>query len=194
MKKDMQINLNVSGFQIDEMTRFKIMKNLETDIAFFPNHSTVEILILKQDEHKWEFDISMRYLRGHVATTQTATTFSDVIAKGLAEFRRNLQIHEIQASVETFHFDKSAEYDFYTEVSTEGLSIPARKLSTLIVEDDPAAAVVLKTTLSAIGCNVDHFDLPGLALEAIISKRYDLLVLDWNLPYMKGSDFFNSGR
>ena len=36
---------------------------------------------------------------------------------------------------------------------------------------------------------MDHFDLPSKALQAISTKRFDFLVLDWNLPYMKGGQF-----
>jgi CheY-like chemotaxis protein len=139
--------------------------------------------------NQYSFDLSMRYSRGHVAVSLTATSMEKAIELGLADFKSNLRIHEFQAAIETFHFDKSSEYDYYTEVSNETVTMPQRKLTTLIVEDDPAASAVLQATLKALGCTVDHFDLPGEALKAMETKRYDLLVLDWNLPYMKGGEF-----
>lgn len=65
-------------------------------------------------------------------------------------------------------------------------SVGHRKLSTLIVEYDPAASVVLGATLKSLGCENQQFDLPFEALESFVTKRYDQLVMDWNLPHMKG--------
>ena len=36
---------------------------------------------------------------------------------------------------------------------------------------------------------MDHFELPHEALKAIEINRYDLLILDWNLPFLKGGEF-----
>lgn len=189
MKAPLQLNLTLNNCEISEMSHFRIIDELEFLLLRFPNHSTVDLTLSKNEKHHWTFDLSMKHSRGHVAVVTSEKTLDQVITSGLLKFKKNLQIHELQAAIEAFHFDKAGEYDYYTEVSNGTLAMPKRKLSTLLVEDDPASAVVLTATLNALGCSVDYFSMPDTALSAILTKRYDLLVLDWNLPYMKGGEF-----
>ncbi len=182
-------NLTTSGCEINPATQLKIEKCLSTQLAQFPGRSEVSLVISKPDENLWNFDVSLRYNRGHIAILKSGTTLTEVIDAGLAEFTKDIKAHKFQYAIETFHFDKTNEYDYFTEVSTESFAQPKRRLSTLVVEDDPAAAAILRATLKSIGCDVAHHDTPRAALKAIGEIRYDLLVLDWNLPYMKGSDF-----
>jgi hypothetical protein len=37
--------------------------------------------------------------------------------------------------------------------------------------------------------SVDIFSLPDQALQTFDKRLYDLVVLDWNLPYMRGDEF-----
>ena len=133
--------------------------------------------------------MSARYNRGHIAVNKSAASLEQAIRAGLLEFTKNLQDHRMQYEIETFHFDKTGEFDYYTEVSTESFAKPKKRIQTLVIEDDPAAATILKSTLKSVGCDVDHRDLPSEGLMALVEHQYDLLVLDWNLPYMKGSQF-----
>lgn len=192
MKNGMNIKIVTSHCEIDEGMRQRISRELEDEIKRFHDHSQIELKISQFNERYWTFDLSMRYTRGHVATSKNALSMEQAIRGGLNEFKNDLRTHEFQWSVETFHFDKSGEYDYFTEVSQAILPIPQRKLKALVLEDDPAAAVVLTATLSAHGCNVHQFEVPDKALRAIQDSRYDLLILDWNLPYMKGGDFLKA--
>lgn len=189
MKTSMQLNIITNNCEVSELTQKRLYKELENEVVRFPGHSEIKIIFSQTDLMHWTFDLSMRYERGHVAISKTGSSLNDSIEYGLVAFKSELRIHEFQWAIETFHFDKSGEYDYYTEVSNGTLALPQRKLSALIVEDDPAASVVLEATLQALGCDVFNFDLPGAALESLKTKRYDLLVLDWNLPYMKGGEF-----
>ncbi len=190
MKTDIQLDIITNDCEMSDLTRQQIAKDLEYSLSRFPdNKSQVKLIISKGQGETWSFDLSMRYTRGHVAIARTETSLLQAVELGMKEFKNNIRMHEFQWSIETFHFDKSGEFDYYTELSHGTLPTPNRKLSTLIVEDDPAASVVLEATLKALGCSVDHFDMPSDALNAIGTKRYDLLVLDWNLPYMKGGEF-----
>ena len=183
------INLTTTNCEVDDMLRFQIERTLAQQISELPSHAEMNMNISKNSDLDWSFDLSLRYNRGHVALKKSAPSLTEVVNQGLTEFVRNLQMHKFQLAIETFHFDKSGEYDYYTEVSTESYAQPKRPLSVLIVEDDPAAATVLQATLKSLGCEVDHCDLPEYALGALLNHRYDLLILDWNLPYMKGGDF-----
>ncbi len=189
MKTKLQLNIIANNCEVSELTRQSLTTDLDNEITRFPGHSEIKIILSRTNEQEWTFDLSMRYGRGHVATTKSGNSLENSIESGLTQFRSDLRIHEFQWAVETFHFDKSGEYDYYTEATNGTLSMPQRKLSALIVEDDPAASVVLEATLKSLGCDVTKFDLPTEALESLKTKRFDLLVLDWNLPYMKGGDF-----
>lgn len=185
----MNLKIITSNCEINEGTRQRISQELEAEVKRFPDHSQIKLIISKFNDRHWTFDLSMRYTRGHVATSKSGVTFEKALQGGLSEFKSDLRLHEFQWSIETFHFDKTGEYDYYTEVVRALLPLPQRKLQALIVEDDPAASVVLQATLESHGCNVNQFDLPHKALLAIVENRYDLLILDWNLPYMKGGEF-----
>lgn len=191
-KTNLELNLMTQNCEIDQVTQTKIKNHLENELTRFPDHSQINLQIAQVEGAYWSFNLSMRYTRGHVATNKIETSLDKVIDVGLAQFAKDLEIHEYQSTIETFHFDRADEYDYYTAVSGETVDFPGRKLTTIVVEDDPVSSLVLKTILKARGCSVDHFDVPTDALEVILNKRYDLLVLDWNLPYMKGSDFLEA--
>ncbi len=189
MKTEMNLQILTSNCEITDVMRERITQDLEAEVKRFPDHSQIKLFISKHNDRHWTFDLSMRYTRGHVATSKSAVTFEKALQGGLSDFKNDLRMHQLQWSIETFHFDRTGEYDYYTEVSRAILPLPKRKLQALIVEDDPAASVVLKATLESHGCQVNHFDLPTKALHALVDNRYDLLILDWNLPYMKGGEF-----
>lgn len=189
MKNEMNMKIITMNCEISEDLRLNISNEIDREVKQFPDHAQIHLTISKIHNRHFSFNLSMRYSRGHVAVTKNAISLEKALQDGLSEFRNDLRIHELQWSVETFQFDKTGEYDYFTEVSHAALPFSRKKLQALIVEDDPAASVVLKATLETYGCPVDHFALPGEALKAIDENKYDLLILDWNLPYMKGGEF-----
>ncbi|MBC7754597.1 MAG: response regulator [Moraxellaceae bacterium] len=192
MKTNLDLNLTTPNFTLSEDNRYKIKKKLESELKCLPDHSQINLNIVKLEDTVWSFNLSMRYTRGHLATKKIETTLDKVIEVGLAQFAQDLEIHGQQARVEPFHFDHTDEYDYYTAVSSEPAKNEGHELKTLIVEDDPVSSLVLKTILKTRGCSVDYFGIPNEALKVILNQRYDLLVLDWNLPYMKGSEFLEA--
>ncbi|MEP3279351.1 MAG: sigma-54 dependent transcriptional regulator [Stappiaceae bacterium] len=58
----------------------------------------------------------------------------------------------------------------------------------LLVEDTVSIAVLYCAQLRAAGLNVDHLETGGQALEALETGRYDVLLLDLQLPDMSGFD------
>jgi two-component system KDP operon response regulator KdpE len=56
----------------------------------------------------------------------------------------------------------------------------------LVVDDDPAVRKVLRTSLTASGFSVDEARDGEQALTLISEQRYDLVVLDINLPGISG--------
>ena len=58
----------------------------------------------------------------------------------------------------------------------------------LVVDDDPQIRRVLKVTLSGQGFEVDDARDGDLALEKLRNARFDLVLLDINMPGMNGLD------
>jgi two-component system KDP operon response regulator KdpE len=58
----------------------------------------------------------------------------------------------------------------------------------LVVDDDPQIRRVMKVTLTGQGYEVDDARSGEAALEKIRSERFDLMLLDMNMPGMTGLD------
>jgi two-component system, OmpR family, KDP operon response regulator KdpE len=56
----------------------------------------------------------------------------------------------------------------------------------LVVDDDPQIRRVMRTTLDAKGYEVDEAGTGERAVELAVSKKYDLIILDINLPGKTG--------
>lgn len=56
----------------------------------------------------------------------------------------------------------------------------------LLVEDDPDMQVMIREMLDAIGLQVECVAEGEQALDRVVLGRFDLVVLDWNLPGMSG--------
>ena len=90
---------------------------------------------------------------------------------------------------EIFHFDHQTEYDHFTEtLSASPFKLPA-DLNVLVIEDDPTALLILERSMNSMGCKVDMISDPEMALEKVKQQEYDLVILDWCLPYMNGKQF-----
>ncbi len=189
MNSNISLKLTTHECELNEVEKFKIVSQVEKELIRAPESSKVSLDITRTLDKQWVFDLSLKYNRGHIASLRVHPDLESAVKAGLVDLKRNLLIHESQAIVETFHFDKSSEYDYFTEVSLEVEPSPLGNLTTLVLEDDPAASLILKTTLNSLGCGVDSFENPHHAIEAMKTKSFDLLVLDWNLPYMKGHEF-----
>ncbi len=58
----------------------------------------------------------------------------------------------------------------------------------LVVDDDPQIRRVMRTTLSAAGYEVTAVSTGDEAIESVRVNRYDLILLDMNLPGLNGMD------
>ena len=63
-----------------------------------------------------------------------------------------------------------------------------RQKMILIVEDDLTNQYVIKKMLEKYGYFCDVASSPGKALEYLETKKFDLVLMDYNLPGMLGSD------
>jgi len=65
-------------------------------------------------------------------------------------------------------------------------TVPA--LSVLVVDDEPTVAEMLGDVLGAWGCRVDLAADAAAAEELFVAGRYELALVDWNLPGRSGLD------
>lgn len=64
-----------------------------------------------------------------------------------------------------------------------------KKLRILMIEDDQDLNMLLKNTLQKhYNCKVDTATDPYEAMNCLSGKRYDLVVLDWQLPALNGGE------
>lgn len=72
------------------------------------------------------------------------------------------------------------------EVMSEEFSTKIGHLRILIAEDNPVNVMVLQKTLSRWGLIADVAENGQLALNAVLTKTYDLIFMDINMPVMNG--------
>ena len=70
--------------------------------------------------------------------------------------------------------------------TAEAGTVPA--LSVLVVDDEPAVAEMLGDVLGAWGCRVELAADASAAEDLFAAGRYELALLDWNLPGRSGLD------
>lgn len=89
---------------------------------------------------------------------------------------------------EIFQLGMHQEYDNYTQTMASP-KVTTRNIEVLVVEDEPAASLVLQRSLASAGCKVDVSYDGYSALNKLVEKEYELIILDWMLPTMTGNEF-----
>lgn len=65
----------------------------------------------------------------------------------------------------------------------------------LVVEDDPASSKLITEMLEVMGItNVVAVEHGQAALRKSRFQKLDLIICDWNLPYMNGLEFYKTAR
>ncbi len=67
-------------------------------------------------------------------------------------------------------------------------------MQVMLLEDDPAQAQMVTNWLQGAGHAVAHFDRGAKLLEALPRSRFDLMILDWELPDVTGVDVLEQVR
>jgi two-component system chemotaxis response regulator CheY len=62
----------------------------------------------------------------------------------------------------------------------------------LIVDDSKVIRKVARSILEDMGISVDEAEDGAVALDACSEKRFDLVLLDWNMPVMGGMEFLSA--
>jgi len=167
----------------------EIHKKLNDEMKSAPASSTAKLSIEKEPQGLWVVDLAVVFPRGRISILRRGEKLSELIEQITLEARNNIHVWRAHQEIENFHFNKMTEADLFAEVSALKCEKNNSPFWVMVVEDDPAASKVLATTLHSLGCEVEMFLGPDGAIQRILQKQPDLLILDWNLPYQKDDHF-----
>jgi signal transduction histidine kinase/CheY-like chemotaxis protein len=68
----------------------------------------------------------------------------------------------------------------------DGTPAPEYRPAVLLVEDNPINQIVATEMLRQLGCDVSQADTGNTAVACATSRRFDLVLMDWQLPEMDG--------
>lgn len=63
-------------------------------------------------------------------------------------------------------------------------------MNILLVDDEKDITEIISEVLVDKGHSVSAFDCPKKALEDLQKNNYDVIVSDYNFPFMRGQDFY----
>lgn len=144
---------------------------------------------LKSENGSWQLVVVMKFPKGFLGVKREGVDLNKILYSAVAELRLKYKVMELNSENEHFQFDKMEELNFYNQMCSSDSRLIRQSLKTMILEDDLASEKVLEHALQKAGCGVDCFLFPEQALGALQYKNYDLLILDWNLPFMNGEVF-----
>jgi CheY-like chemotaxis protein len=143
-----------------------------------------------ENEKQWTLDFSIRFAHGHIADRLTGSDLSLLYSKMIAELGRKIGIWQAQRSIDLFSLNHTTEGTFFQqiEMNLKDKSKPG-SIKALVIEDDPAAVTVLSTLLENLGVDVVTAEKVADGLDRVSKEKFDMIFLDWNLPYLTGRDF-----
>jgi len=165
-----------------------IENRIHSELGPYLKNSIIKIE-LKYFESIWQANVVIDSSRGYKASRRKDVNFEDLTQNVINDLRIQFELTEPHRRHEIFLFDHQQEFDHFTEtLSASPFEAPVN-LKVLVVEDDPTALLILNKSMHSMGCHVDLINDPEMALEKVKHQDYDLVILDWCLPYMDGNEF-----
>ncbi|MGG6460671.1 MAG: response regulator transcription factor [Candidatus Eiseniibacteriota bacterium] len=65
-----------------------------------------------------------------------------------------------------------------------------KQLRILVIDDEPKITDEMRKRLEEMGCIADAYNDPNLVLTTLKSERYDLIIMDVNLPQVDGYSLY----
>lgn len=139
-----------------------------------------------------------RYVQARQGREQTGSGLGLVICKELVTLMGGtLEMSSRQSLGTTFTITlavETAQQSLTPTRDTPAALSPLPRLSILIADDNPTNRLLLKRQLNTIGFNVDEACDGEEAEAKILSKQYDLLITDVNMPKKDGLELAASLR
>lgn len=179
--------LNTDNLWTSNDAALMIESHIQAEFAPYLEDSVIKVNLQNKD-NEWLVDVIIDSTRGLKAARGKNKNIEALTQKIIEDLKTQFELQEGYLKNEIFLFDHQQEYDHYTET----LQTPHKaslKLKVLVIEDDPTASMILEKSLQSLGCQVDIINNPRKAINQITHKEYDLVILDWCLPYMSGLEF-----
>ena len=185
--------LNINSEKISDEHRNFITKAYLAEL----NYSTIDMndiaahLDIKNlGTSDYKVDLSVKLKNSHIGIQRIGKDLTEVIKKVFLELKKNFKILDSQKQLSLFQFDQTTECHFFEQIKDlipplHGPSVG----SVMILEDDEAARMTLEFTMQSLGWDVCGLSIPDDALKFFSVKSFNLLILDWNLPYKRGDEF-----
>lgn len=166
-----------------------IESHIKSELAAYLGDSVIKI-DLSQEKGFWTADVVVDFNREVKASRRTDDNVQRLVQHIIEDLKTQFELTNTNIKNELFMFDHQQEYDYYTEtLASPSKPVAKSALKVLVLEDDPTASLILEKSLQSMGCKVDLFNNPEKAIDQLLTTDYDLLILDWCLPYMSGHEF-----
>lgn len=166
----------------------KIESRIHTELSPYLKNSSINI-DLRRHGDVWHANVVIDSSRGFKASRRKDTNIEDLIENVISDLRIQFELTDMHRRHEIFLFDHQREYDHFTETLSASPFETPINLKVLVIEDDPTALLILDRSMKSMGCSVELVNDPETALDKVKQHEYDLVILDWCLPYMDGHQF-----
>lgn len=161
---------------------------IKSELSPYLGNSVVKI-DLQNVNHVWNVDVVIDSHRGMKASRRKNESPQSLVEHVLGDLKIQFAMTDNHHKNEIFLFNQQKEYDYYAETISASPITSPMNLKVLVIEDDPTALLILDKSLTALGCQVELLSDPEKAIEQVTQADYDLIILDWCLPYIDGYAF-----
>ena len=88
--------------------------------------------------------------------------------------------------IETLAVGQGTVQEGQAIISSTGIEVKKQNVQILLAEDNEINQEVANEILTKAGCEVDIVENGKLAIEAVLKKKYDLVLMDCQMPEMDG--------
>ncbi|MEQ9468063.1 MAG: ATP-binding protein [Ekhidna sp.] len=195
-----------SHYICDEVRLTQVLNNLISNALKFTDQGKVEITIKPESDGKVYFSVNdtgigipedklgvifetFKQINNQHSMKAGGTGLGLSISKRLVDLMGGqLQVSSIVSKGTNFYFSIPLEASHGKSASrkVDIVSTANLDIKVLLVEDNPANQEIAKSFLTRWGVEVDIANHGKEALEQVVSKKYDVILMDVRMPVMDG--------
>lgn len=165
-----------------------IESRIQAELGPYLGNSVIKIDLQNIDQ-VWTADVVIDSNRGVKASRRKDESAHNLVEHVMGDLKIQFAMTDKISKNEIFLFNQQQEYDHYAETISASPYKTPMNLKVLVIEDDPTALLILEKSLKSLGCQVELSSDPEKAIEKVTNSSFDLVILDWCLPYMDGHQF-----
>lgn len=156
-------------------------ETLVEDFAALCASDSLVSCVVHKFENRFIGDLSVRSASGHIGVRGDASRLGDLMQTLLSKAYDDLRLwRRTRFNVPDLHLANGGPMTVQKKFKKP------RKI--LLVEDNASVAAIIATALKPRGINLTHVESTQSAIIEIANHHYDLVVMDWCLPYMTGGE------